>query len=174
MIRLKKPAILSKSVGIICIDSTADKIIEDFQARSIREVLSSNQEQQVEVIGWGRTRAFDFTGDIQDFGVAETHLQTAPLIVVDNESCSQQLSRLPNGNGNVRDDDQLCAKGLFRNQDSCKGDSGGPLFLHGPNNSALIQVGIVSYGPTNCGQGLPGVYTRIEHFIEWIKRNLKV
>ena len=32
-----------------------------------------------------------------------------------------------------------------------------------------IQVGVTSYGPKKCGSGkLPGVYTRLTHFYEWI------
>jgi trypsin len=37
----------------------------------------------------------------------------------------------------------------------CNGDSGGPLTVDG------VQVGVVSFGPTQCGNGLPGVYARV-------------
>jgi hypothetical protein len=39
--------------------------------------------------------------------------------------------------------------------DSCNGDSGGPLVLDGR------QIGIVSWGSSNCGGPLPGVFTRV-------------
>jgi secreted trypsin-like serine protease len=35
-------------------------------------------------------------------------------------------------------------------------------------------AGLVSYGPKNCGtKDIPGVYTRISKYIEWIQNNLK-
>lgn len=35
-------------------------------------------------------------------------------------------------------------------------------------------VGIVSYGPNACGkEGIPGVYTKVYDFIEWIYKNIE-
>lgn len=35
-------------------------------------------------------------------------------------------------------------------------------------------VGIVSFGPNACGiKGVPGVYTKVFDFIEWIYRNVE-
>jgi trypsin len=47
----------------------------------------------------------------------------------------------------------ICAGAL--GLDSCNGDSGGPLTHNG------VQVGIVSFGPAQCGNGSPGVYARV-------------
>lgn len=57
------------------------------------------------------------------------------------------------------------------------GDSGGPLMInyHSPHSvyAKLVQVGVISYGPKQCGEsGLPGVYTRITEFRRWILDNL--
>ena len=49
--------------------------------------------------------------------------------------------------------------------DSCPGDSGGPLVAN--VNGAPVQFGVVSFGG-DCGVGLPGVYTRVTTFTEWI------
>lgn len=70
---------------------------------------------------------------------------------------------------------QLCAGGKD-NKDSCSGDSGGPLqvaaFLNG--ETKYVQQGIVSFGPRFCGlNGFPGVYTRINYYMDWILDNLK-
>ncbi|XP_063166392.1 complement factor I-like [Candoia aspera] len=54
--------------------------------------------------------------------------------------------------------------------DSCKGDSGGPLVCYDPNNVGYLW-GIVSWGE-NCGEkGHPGVYTKVEHYFDWIIRH---
>ncbi len=38
----------------------------------------------------------------------------------------------------------------------------------------MIQIGIVSFGSTNCGNGvLPGVYTRVTAYLEWVYKHLR-
>ncbi|XP_028994990.1 complement factor D [Betta splendens] len=50
-----------------------------------------------------------------------------------------------------------------KKEDSCDGDSGGPLLYNG------VVVGITSNGGKKCGQlKKPGVYTIISHYTEWI------
>jgi putative cell wall-binding protein len=50
---------------------------------------------------------------------------------------------------------------------SCKGDSGGPLFVRSPATQALTQVGIVSYGAGDCTSlNRPGVYMRVSAFYD--------
>lgn len=66
---------------------------------------------------------------------------------------------------------QLCAGGK-RGEDSCNGDSGGPLMTldtSNPRNPHQYLVGIVSFGPRQCGlEGWPGVYTRVSEYLDWI------
>jgi trypsin len=50
-------------------------------------------------------------------------------------------------------DNMICAGAMGR--DSCNGDSGGPLTV------GATQVGIVSFGSAQCGNGMPGVYARV-------------
>jgi secreted trypsin-like serine protease len=52
-------------------------------------------------------------------------------------------------------------------KDSCGGDSGGPL-----KNEDGDVVGLVSWGPLNCGNGSPAVYTRIASHLEFIRANM--
>ncbi len=64
-------------------------------------------------------------------------------------------------------DNMICA--ADNGKDSCQGDSGGPLLSGDPASPS--QVGIVSFG-WGCGKTTyPGVYTRIDHYINWINQN---
>lgn len=71
----------------------------------------------------------------------------------------------------LNDKTQLCAGGNA-GQDSCGGDSGGPLFKL--ISDQFYLEGLVSFGPKECGTDeVPGVYTRVSAHIDWILSNLK-
>ena len=56
----------------------------------------------------------------------------------------------------------LCAGYLEGQRDACQGDSGGPLVCLG------LQAGIISFG-SGCAQPLlPGVYTDVAFYKQWI------
>lgn len=71
---------------------------------------------------------------------------------------------------------QLCAGGVS-GQDSCRGDSGGPLMVFDKSNPRApfwFLSGVVSFGPSPCGlAGWPGVYTRIGAYMDWINQNVR-
>ncbi|WP_133064372.1 serine protease [Sandarakinorhabdus cyanobacteriorum] len=62
----------------------------------------------------------------------------------------------------------ICAVGADdKRQDSCQGDSGGPLTLQGR------LVGLVSWG-LGCGRpGVPGIYTRVAFYQDWIDQVMR-
>ncbi|XP_053690329.1 CLIP domain-containing serine protease B4-like [Sabethes cyaneus] len=64
---------------------------------------------------------------------------------------------------------QLCA-GAEKGKDTCQGDSGGGLVA--AVDGVYYAYGIVSWG-YGCGrQGVPGVYTRVTSFMDWILKHL--
>lgn len=65
------------------------------------------------------------------------------------------------------DEGQYCAHDPIENKDSCQGDSGGPLQTIRSFSNPVKVVGIVSFG-ISCGSKLPGIYTRVANYIEWI------
>lgn len=57
--------------------------------------------------------------------------------------------------------------------DTCKGDSGGPLFKNNENNQDVL-VGMTSWG-YGCGEeGHPGVYARIYQHVSWIRKMMNM
>lgn len=57
-------------------------------------------------------------------------------------------------------------------KDSCQGDSGGPLVLAEPDGAYVLH-GLTSFG-LGCGRpGLPGVYTRVSHYLPWIHARIQ-
>ncbi|ALC44773.1 CG9372, partial [Drosophila busckii] len=67
----------------------------------------------------------------------------------------------------------ICAGEPEGGQDSCQGDSGGPLLVQLPNNR-WVSIGIVSWG-VRCGEPeRPGVYTRVDRYLDWIISNADI
>ena len=59
-------------------------------------------------------------------------------------------------------------------QDTCQGDSGGGLYVRDASSSELrrwVAAGIVSYGKGCAGEKLPGIYTRVSYYLDWIYDN---
>uniref|UniRef100_A0A182VQQ0 Uncharacterized protein n=1 Tax=Anopheles minimus TaxID=112268 RepID=A0A182VQQ0_9DIPT len=100
-------------------------------------------------------------------------LQSRYKLFVGVSGVPEQQCRRQYPDANI-DQTQVCAGGAA-NKDSCRGDSGGPLMYVGQRNSegVLYLGGLVSFG-RQCGvQGVPGVYTRVNQYIEWIVSNLE-
>ncbi|KAJ8728187.1 hypothetical protein PYW08_016572 [Mythimna loreyi] len=67
---------------------------------------------------------------------------------------------------------QMCAAG-YTGEDTCKGDSGGPLMtLYGGKYEV---VGVVSgkRADAPCGTSVPSLYTNVYHYRDWIRSNMK-
>ena len=62
----------------------------------------------------------------------------------------------------------ICAGSDQPGKDSCTGDSGGPL-TRAQGRSERVLVGLVSWGK-GCGlPGMPGIYTNVTHYRQWIE-----
>lgn len=70
---------------------------------------------------------------------------------------------------------QICASGE-KNQDSCKGDSGGPMSYSEVVDQDIrnFQIGVVSFSSSQiCGDiNSPTVYTKVEYYLDWIRNNV--
>jgi secreted trypsin-like serine protease len=101
------------------------------------------------VVGWGMTEK----------GTPSSVLLYADVPVVTDSVCAQSYSRLDNST-------TFCAGYALGGADSCKGDSGGPIF--GVVNGTIVQIGVVSFG-YGCGaSNAYGVYAWIGAVLPWI------
>ena len=63
----------------------------------------------------------------------------------------------------------LCAGHDEGGRDACQGDSGGGLLLQDQQSGSFTQLGIISTGIGCARRDLPGVYTRVSHYAQWIE-----
>lgn len=89
------------------------------------------------------------------------------LSPVGRQALEDQLPRI----GGVVTPQMFCAGAAVDGIDTCQGDSGGPI-LKKKADGSFVQVGIVSFG-IGCGHAeLPGVYTRLALYTDWMKKTI--
>ncbi|KAJ9596107.1 hypothetical protein L9F63_012691, partial [Diploptera punctata] len=121
--------------------------------------------QKLIVSGWGTTEK----------GTSSNVLLKVSVPVVSREKCESVYNRSSSLHPIKISSHQICAGGE-NDQDSCDGDSGGPLIFKGEVNSRprFVQYGIVSFGPRSCGiKGFPAVYTRVSYYTNWILSTIR-
>ena len=101
------------------------------------------------VTGWGLTEG----------GSASIALMEAEVPIVSLSICKAAY-------GDTLSSKTICAGDVV--QDSCIGDSGGPLFVRHADGKST-QFGVVGFGRGCAEMGFPGVYTRIADYLDWIK-----
>ncbi|MGD8846883.1 MAG: trypsin-like serine protease, partial [Desulfobacteraceae bacterium] len=113
--------------------------------------------------GWG------VTGNEEDAQISNDLLHVeVPLR--DHDICEANYQELDETSIT---DKMVCAGDTEGTRDSCNGDSGGPLMVKGSDGD-LELLGIVSFGSDQgCATGtLPGVYTRVSRYLDWIAGKL--
>ena len=112
------------------------------------------------VAGWGLT---GMIGSASYGELLPTQLKNAMVPLVSDSSCSSSYS------GIVDTDTSFCAGD--NQTDTCTFDSGGPLVVLKQRNSkyrdhVAILAGITSWGEGCAVDQKPGVYTRVQHYLE--------
>ena len=106
------------------------------------------------VTGWGTTKHGNPMGNAT--------LLRADVPIVPTDSCKEYY-------GDRLAHNTVCAGYDQGGVDSCQGDSGGPLIVRHGNSSRYVQVGVVSWGDGCAEPGIPGIYTRVSKYIDWIQ-----
>ncbi|RVE47596.1 hypothetical protein evm_007693 [Chilo suppressalis] len=102
-----------------------------------------------------------------------TQLQAAEVDILDSVLCDRIFRRSCSRLWCGMERNQICAGKLEGGVDACQGDSGGPLQIKTafPNGRGQLYrlLGVTSFG-IGCAQpNLPGIYTRVSSFIDWIE-----
>ncbi|KAG5673158.1 hypothetical protein PVAND_003226 [Polypedilum vanderplanki] len=153
LLKLVSPADTTKNnVKTICLPTTEDADIDKLKAL----------QRKFTIFGWGRIGEGDRTADV---------LQKAYLPYVDNQDCAIKFQAIPQPIYST----YLCAGG-FNKTDSCKGDSGGGITSLAiiDRKPKIVLYGVVSFG-IECSRKdiiLPGVYTNIAYYLDWILDNM--
>merc|ERR1711874_816828 len=117
-------------------------------------------------VGWGRTTESRVQGPSRS---APTDIQQKlKMPAVDNGDCIARWRNILNVNltGELSPSLHLCAGGE-EGEDSCIGDSGGPLMIRRSRLSPWQLVGVVSGGTSRCGIGAPALFTWVTQYRQW-------
>ena len=130
--------------------------------------------QMATAVGWGFTR--EYTNDVAVDILLPNRLQQVEVPIVNNSQCemwyNEFLSRFYGKmmDSSSIDDSIICAGYEEGGKDACRGDSGGPLLIK--EGGRQMVVGLVSSGIGCSRPKLPGLYTRVSSYIEWIMGTL--
>lgn len=139
---------------------------------------------RVNAAGWGRTEQ----------GSPSDELLKVSLDIIDNQECKSLMRQGGFRTFNISDT-QMCAGDKKGGKDTCSGDSGGPIMITKSDNNCLFYIvgelekftfyilqkenitilllfysGVTSFGHVRCGtKGIPGVYSRVSSYIDWIE-----
>ncbi len=131
-------------------ESMPAKVKQIRLAGSIEDEAPVGAGSNVTATGWGKTK---FGED----GRFSPVLQLVDLTVLDCADAADYAGQTT--------EDMLCAVGSESGGDACQGDSGGPLIL---THGEPVLVGVVSWGD-GCGNSArPGVYMRVDRYLDWI------
>ncbi len=154
-----------------------------------READLTQPGDQLTVTGWGAV--WDFAGFEESAWLKDGRKMVAPrgllsagdllspdqlrevqIDLIDLNECNASYEAFGEAIGDTNQfvaSTEMCAGAPEGAKDSCYGDSGGPLVAPADNAQGWIQVGIVSWG-VQCGNpSLPGIYSRISQFYDWVR-----
>jgi len=126
---------------------------DNYQGRNLTALLSNPSPT---ITGWGAT----FVG-----GGTVSRLREAQVPVVGADECLARYRPV----GVRLSERQLCAgRG---GTDTCQGDSGGGMVANNLDGRWTL-VGVTSFGVDCARPDFPGVYTRVDQYLDWIRSNV--
>ncbi|XP_017779521.1 PREDICTED: serine protease snake-like [Nicrophorus vespilloides] len=154
-------------------DYKSTAVYHDLALIELDRMVQQTKRVRPACLNTKKTVAYDelYTGGWGLLGISEppsNNVQKVQLRSVQIDDCQRYY---PAGNTlsrGVVSEWQICA-GEGGN-DSCKGDSGGPLQRKHPDNpNTYLIFGVTSFSK-RCGSNYsPSVYTRVSHYMNWIE-----
>lgn len=143
LLRLEKPAKRKQNIDVVCMPKPSDVLAE------------GDDSVKCYVTGWGRR------SETSEHSLVLKEIQV-PLW--SHDSCNGAL-QAQFGPAYILPDTTICAGA--EGADACDGDGGGPLVCE--KAGQWYQMGIVSFG-IGCGRrNVPGVYTSVKEYSDWIE-----
>lgn len=169
------------------------KLAEPAAGKTVAVTADDTESGKAMVIGWGMMEDGSFPNDLMqteigletnaacNTGIKDIYAGDVRNFMLDyagnrkvaEKAIDEAVSVFASGMGDPLTENMLCAGLPEGGRDACYGDSGGPLFVDGPNGP--VQVGVVSWGagPADaeaaCGfANAYGVYTRLARYRGWI------
>jgi len=176
LIKLPDYADLNAGTNLVCLPWNEAEYKRELEVKNFDSDLVGKKGT---VVGWGFTTGYDpWLGDDQEdavtHGTGSSKQQQLEVPILSPGGCEaawrdSKASTIWTPRG-----DQVCAGGEFK-KGSCKGDSGGGLYFQnkrGRDSAPWYLLGIVSLGSSICGDGSPGMYTRVGEYIPWIRQTI--
>ncbi|KAL0831995.1 hypothetical protein ABMA28_001495 [Loxostege sticticalis] len=144
LLKLNEPVTITDTVKPICLPRDDEQTYEGVKAIAT---------------GWG--------------SVSEQKNHSCRLMEVEVPVLSNKVCKTTKYLPSMIADTMLCAGYLLEGgKDTCQGDSGGPLCAERRDKQYEL-LGVVSWG-VGCGRpGYPGVYTRVNQYLDWIRQNTR-
>ena len=110
------------------------------------------------IIGWGAT---------SEGGEGSKNLLEVTLPIIPNKQAQDAFKKFKS-----KVTQNMFAAGVPEGgKDSCQGDSGGP-FVVCDDNGVWVLAGVTSWGVGCARPGLPGIYTRLARYWDWIQERI--
>merc|ERR1711936_734351 len=116
------------------------------------------QGRNCTVSGWGHLKARGSS--------VPNKLREVEVLVLHTHICTKMLAGYP---WDGKTDTMLCAGG--EDKDACQGDSGGPMVCQQEGGEKCL-AGVVSWGVGCATEGIPGVYTNVRKYNDWIETTM--
>jgi V8-like Glu-specific endopeptidase len=155
---------LNNDIALILLDELVDfnQYLRPICLPQANLTLGPENSKDCVVVGFGKSR---FSQDANYLHVA--HFVSVPIIhqSVCAKWYAEQDVRLSEG--------MLCAGYSEGKRDACQGDSGSGLFCRHSDTSQFFVAGLVSFGVQCAKPKLPGVYSSIPHYVDWINKTTR-
>jgi len=142
LIMLKDPVQYTDYIRPVCLPDVRSSIITG---------------QTALVTGWGETK---------DRYNRNNVIQKVDVRIISSKQCNRWMSAITSEPDTITQN-MVCAGYKVGGKDACQGDSGGPLIVE-QSEGRHVLIGIVSWGFGCAKKNRPGVYTKIQNYIEWI------